>query len=107
MGYFTLLFLKPSLGLIFVIIIIFLFLDYYEPEIEMNDEDQGEFSLPEVDFKKEEELWVKSPYLDQKPPQLENEKRAPKHTFPKLIAEALFKVLFIYYVSTLVTKNSI
>ena len=54
--------------------------------------------MPEVDFKKEEELWVKSPYLDQKPPQHEsssNEKRAPKHTFPKLIAEALFKVPFI------------
>ena len=73
----------------------------------MNDEDQGEFSLPEVDFKKEEELWVKSPYLDQKPPQLENEKRAPKHTFPKLIAEALFKVSFIYYVSTFLTQNLI
>ena len=104
MGYFTLLFLKPSLGLIFVIIMIFLFLDYYEPEIEMNDEDQGEYSLPEMNFKKEEELWVKSPYLDQKPPQHEipsNEKRAPKHTFPKLIAEALFKVPFIHYVTHL------
>ena len=86
----------------------FLFLDYYEPEIDLNDEDQGEFSLPEVDFKKEEEIWVKSPYLDQKPPQHEipsNEKRAPKHTFPKLIAEALFKVPFIYYVSTLIKLN--
>ena len=82
----------------------FLFLDYYEPEIDLNDEDQGEFSLPEVNFKKEEELWVKSPYLDQKPPQHEipsNEKRAPKHTFPKLIAEALFKVPFIHYVTHL------
>ena len=76
----------------------------------MNDEDQGEFSLPEVDFKKEEEIWVKSPYLDQKPPQHEipsNEKRAPKHTFPKLIAEALFKVPFIHYVSTFIAQNLI
>ena len=96
---------NPSLEMIFVMIIFFfLFLDYYEPEIDLNDEDQGEFSLPEVDFKKEEEIWVKSPYLDQKPPQHEipsNEKRAPKHTFPKLIAEALFKVPFIHYVTHL------
>ena len=63
-----------------------------------------------MDFKKEEEIWVKSPYLDQKLPQHEipsNEKRAPKHTFPRLIAEALFKVPFIYYVSTFIAQNLI
>ena len=86
----------------------FLFLDYYEPEIDLDEENQGEFS--QVDLKREDEIWVQSPYLDQKLPthkSSSNDKRAPKYTFPKLMAEALFKVPLVYDVIIFIAQNLI